>query len=78
MSDFDLYLGIDYSGAQTPASRFKYLQVSEGRSDGGRAGRARWMADMDARGALAGYFAPPLTGSGARDGGARGVDFGVM
>ena len=22
---------------------------------------ARWMADMDARGALASYFAPPLT-----------------
>lgn len=27
MSDFDLYLGIDYSGAQTPTSRLKNLQV---------------------------------------------------
>jgi len=27
MSDFDLYPGIDYSGAQTPTSRLKNLQV---------------------------------------------------
>ncbi len=27
MSDFALYLGIDYSGAQTPTSRLKNLQV---------------------------------------------------
>ena len=27
MSDFDLYLGIDYSGAQTPTSRLNNLQV---------------------------------------------------
>lgn len=27
MSDFDLFLGVDYSGAQTPTSRLKNLQV---------------------------------------------------
>lgn len=27
MSDFDLYIGIDYSGAQTPTARLKGLQV---------------------------------------------------
>jgi len=27
MSDFNLYLGIDYSGAQTPTARLKNLQV---------------------------------------------------
>lgn len=27
MSDFDLFIGIDYSGAQTPTSRLKGLQV---------------------------------------------------
>ena len=27
MSNFDLFLGIDYSGAETPTSRLKNLQV---------------------------------------------------
>ena len=27
MDDFDLYIGIDYSGAETPEARLKGLQV---------------------------------------------------
>lgn len=27
MADFDLFIGIDYSGAETPTSRLKWLQV---------------------------------------------------
>ncbi len=34
MSDFDLYLGIDYSGAQTPTSRLKNLQVYAAQAGG--------------------------------------------
>ena len=33
MSDFDLYVGIDYSGAQTPTSRLKGLQVYDARPE---------------------------------------------
>ena len=32
MSDFDLYIGIDYSGAQTPTSRLKGLRVYAARA----------------------------------------------
>lgn len=34
MSDFSLFVGIDYSGAQTPTSRLKGLQVYAARSGG--------------------------------------------
>lgn len=34
MSDFDLFIGIDYSGAEAPGSRLKALQVYAARRDG--------------------------------------------
>jgi len=44
-------------------SIFRNRYTKEGRTADERDAYAvaRWMADMDARGALAGYFAPPLT-----------------
>jgi hypothetical protein len=101
MTDFDLYLGIDYSGAQTPTARLKGLQVpapgksvvaevypSIFRNRYPREGRtadkqdacatARWMSDMDARGALARYFAPPLTDLERSTAGREGWILGVM
>lgn len=38
---FARYIGIDYSGAQTPTSRLKALQVYEARSDTADATRAQ-------------------------------------
>lgn len=39
---------------------------------------ARWMADMGERGALAGYFAPPLTDLGRATAAREGWILGVM
>lgn len=71
VTSFDLFVGIDYSGAQTPTARLSGLYPSIFRNRYERANRtpdehdayatARWLAESSAREILARYLDPPLT-----------------